>query len=363
MRDKLLIIVGLTYAVENYMRDHITVLSRDYTVEFHLLDKNSKSFTRRPSLFRLFRYLLSFYSSMKRKDPSIVVSVGPLSGFLNSVVSCFLPYKSWHWFTGFAWSPLPVPFLAPSYFVDLTTFCLAERIYFDSSWQLKFLRSQILFRYLRTGSKTITHSSITSVSEDIKSLAGSKVFFHSGQSTALRVGFLGRLTLDKGLEEIYEVAERCLSQPDLVDCSFTICGPLDSSLCRAAAHDEPSLFPDNYSKLNNLSIQVGFISKVVFFDSIDVLFMPSKREGFGIVCIEAMSCGVPVICSDIPPFQESAPHLRTAFHCRSTTEYLSALSLLQDKSVYYRLHLNCLEASKPYTAPIFRESLYNSYFH
>ena len=36
------------------------------------------------------------------------------------------------------------------------------------------------------------------------------------------------------------------------------------------------------------------------------LVMPSRREGFGMPVVEAMACGCPVVCSDIPPFREIA---------------------------------------------------------
>tara|TARA_B110000503_G_scaffold23182_1_gene36093 strand:- start:5903 stop:6952 length:1050 start_codon:yes stop_codon:yes gene_type:complete len=38
--------------------------------------------------------------------------------------------------------------------------------------------------------------------------------------------------------------------------------------------------------------------KIKYYNLADVFVMPSKTEGFGIVFIEALACGLPVICSD-----------------------------------------------------------------
>jgi glycosyltransferase involved in cell wall biosynthesis len=41
-----------------------------------------------------------------------------------------------------------------------------------------------------------------------------------------------------------------------------------------------------------------------FYRLADALFLPSKEEGFGIPLIEAGFSGLPIFCSDIPPFRE-----------------------------------------------------------
>ena len=45
---------------------------------------------------------------------------------------------------------------------------------------------------------------------------------------------------------------------------------------------------------------------VKYYSSASALFFPSHQEGFGLPLIEAMSAGLPVVCSDIPVFREIA---------------------------------------------------------
>lgn len=45
----------------------------------------------------------------------------------------------------------------------------------------------------------------------------------------------------------------------------------------------------------------------------DALLFPSKQEGFGIPILEAGMAGLPVFCSDIPPFRETAENLALYF--------------------------------------------------
>ena len=56
--------------------------------------------------------------------------------------------------------------------------------------------------------------------------------------------------------------------------------------------------------------------------------MPSKREGFGSVALEAQACGVPVICSDIYGLKSSVIQNYGGIHCKSRLDYKNALNSL-----------------------------------
>ena len=55
------------------------------------------------------------------------------------------------------------------------------------------------------------------------------------------------------------------------------------------------------SNLNSKVIQMGSVTpeqRVELYNMCDLFILPSKNEGFGIVFIEALSCGIPIIASD-----------------------------------------------------------------
>jgi len=107
------------------------------------------------------------------------------------------------------------------------------------------------------------------------------------------VMFLGRLSKAekyKGVDEIIECAEKVVREDSNV--RFLILGDGD---------DKQRLENKTYDlHLDKFIFFTGFVTeseKILFYRSSDLFVMPGKGEGFGIVYLEALACGIPVIGS------------------------------------------------------------------
>ncbi|PIY60157.1 glycosyltransferase family 1 protein, partial [Candidatus Woesearchaeota archaeon CG_4_10_14_0_8_um_filter_47_5] len=82
-----------------------------------------------------------------------------------------------------------------------------------------------------------------------------------------------------------------------------------------------------------------------------IFCLPSVVEGFGIVVVEALACGVPPVCADIPPLVEVTRNGTGSmlFRQKSPEDLAEKLlTLLQDKSLYKKKHSEALALAKDY---------------
>jgi phosphatidylinositol alpha-1,6-mannosyltransferase len=90
-------------------------------------------------------------------------------------------------------------------------------------------------------------------------------------------------------------------------------------------------------KAEGLVILSGFINEEELTDHFlmaDLFILPSKKEGFGIVFIEALACGLPVICGNTDGSLDAVKHgkLGTAINPDSTDELeLAVLNHLENR--------------------------------
>jgi len=111
-----------------------------------------------------------------------------------------------------------------------------------------------------------------------------------------QIGFLGRPTSEKGIDVLMEALENL---PD--DVILTLAGPLEG-LSEKVGYDRARL-----ERLLDAgrARSLGFLEEADiadFYRSLDVFVLPSTNsfEAFGIVQVEAMSAGTPVVASALP---------------------------------------------------------------
>lgn len=115
-------------------------------------------------------------------------------------------------------------------------------------------------------------------------------------------GYVGRITKDKGINEILEAFGESLEESKLL-----LVGNQEGiKTLDAKLWEKAQINPNIY-----ICNSVSDIEK--YYAAIDVLLLPSYREGFGNVVIEAAAMGTPAIVSEIPgPVDAIIPN-ETAF--------------------------------------------------
>lgn len=100
--------------------------------------------------------------------------------------------------------------------------------------------------------------------------------------------FIGRLNRDKGILDLV----KAFSEVSTPKVHLLIVGP-----------DEHHLLPEIAKILHHKKDVLHVLPETVYpadyMNSADVLCLPSYREGFGVVIIEAAACGIPSVASDI----------------------------------------------------------------
>ncbi len=201
------------------------------------------------------------------------------------------------------------------------TFNLSDSIIFVSESLKEYAKNN----YVLSQNKIKNINSITGV--DMPSS-------HQLSDFQFRVGFFGRICFDKGFEDFYQLY-RMLPE----HFRFIIAGPLDDKKYRKLLDNSGKRFK-----------YLGVVNdRAEFFNTIDLLFFPSRREGFGVGIIESSSYGVPTIAYDIVGIRDSLNSGSNGFKVNYLDINAAAAtvqSLSKDAALYKQLQKNSIDFVK-----------------
>jgi glycosyltransferase involved in cell wall biosynthesis len=148
----------------------------------------------------------------------------------------------------------------------------------------------------------------------------------------LVIGFVGRITADKGMHELAQAWRQL--RAERTDVHLLLVGPFEAQdpICR----EDLDLFnEDSRVHLPGAQKEVA-----PFFAAMDIFVMPSYREGFGVTNIEAAAMSLPVVATLIPGCVDSVKDgiTGTLVPPKETLSLLVALRTYCDDSALRREH-------------------------
>ena len=300
-RKSICFVATVEFAVSAFLLSHLKELSKyyDLTVIVNLKNPNflidkklniklvNINFSRKINIISDLLSLVQLAYLFLIKKYDAVHSITPKAGLLAMIASflTFTPVRV-HCFTGQVWSTksgLSRLFLK---LIDKIIGNLSTQNIVDSKSQYDFLVKENVLnkdKALVFGSGSVSGVDLLKFKPNTKVKSSLRKKLKISPSSFVFV-FLGRLNSDKGIHDLINA----FISTDLKSAYLLLVGPDEENIS--------SKFKGNQSNI----IFSGLISSPQDFLAVsDVLCLPSYREGFGNVVIEAAATGVPSIVSNI----------------------------------------------------------------
>lgn len=307
MRKKLKVcfVVPVEYVVDHFLLNHLRYLSNVYDVTVALNTNQPDLLSRRDIDVKVFRISFSrgidFFNDvncffqlflfLRQNKFTAVHSVTPKVGLLAMLCSYFagIPTRI-HIFTGQVWADKKgFGRLFLKHADMLTAFCATHCLVDSPSQMTYLLKNKVI---TKTKSYVFGLGSIAGVDlEKFKFNSGARNYIRNELAIpeeSLCLIFIGRLSKGKGVYDLVEAFSQ-INNPQLF---LLIVGPDEGGVL--------GTIKESYSFIASRLKFVGYTySPERYMSAADILCLPSYKEGFGSVIIEAAAIGVPAIASNI----------------------------------------------------------------
>ncbi|WP_413291604.1 glycosyltransferase family 4 protein [Bdellovibrio sp. HCB337] len=254
------------------------------------------------SLFKDLRSLWQLWRHLKNEKYDIVHSLTPKAGLITSIAGLLTktPVRI-HTFTGQRWATLQGPLRWFLKKLDTLVIRLDTRAYTDSNSQIQYLLNEGV---AKTGELyCLNKGSLGGIDPhkfqrpELKTARALLSEQLSIPEEAKRILFVGRITPDKG---IHELVQAFTSTCEETGAYLILLGDME----RLFSEEDQAL--EQTIKTHPKIKYLGFQKKPdVYMAACDFLCIPSYREGFGTVVIEAAAAGICALGTDIPGLRDA----------------------------------------------------------
>lgn len=296
------IVLTVPFTLNAFVRPHLELLALEYEITIFLNMEGSSilpvvppgvhlvqlDIARRIALWADLKTLIALAGKFRRARFDLVLSMTPKGGLLAMLAAWFAAVpRRVHCFTGQVWATRRGFSRAFLKSMDRLIALCATRSLADSGSQRQYLIEEGV---VRAGDiDVLANGSMAGV--DLErfhpdSAAGSRIRAELGiVGDACCLLFVGRLTGEKGVDELVA--------------AFTQLGTRHPGLHLLLVGPDEEGYDEFLPKTPRLH-RVGYTQVVEeYMAAADVFCLPSHREGFGLVLIEAGAVGLPVVASRI----------------------------------------------------------------
>lgn len=180
----------------------------------------------------------------------------------------------------------------------------------------------------------------------------------SGQPVAI---FVGRIDPVKGIEVLLQAWQQVTHQlHELRPLLLFLGGAVNTASDQSLAADSALQGVINEAKRLGIAQSIRFLGSrpqldiPLFYNAADVCLMPSRYESFGLVAVESMACGTPVVASHVGGLRFTIEHGVSGLHVPPDDAQALAqatVRLLTDHSLRTRLQVSARQAALQYSWP------------
>lgn len=312
MKKRICFVVSSAITVNAFLKNHISTLSKEYDIylvgnfndvevgelrSYNLKEVKPVKVFRKITVFYDLIALSELFFIFKKYNFDAVHSFTPKAGLLSMLASYLTktPVRI-HIFTGQVWATEVGVRKFLLKFFDWLIAIFASHILVDSTGQLNYLVQENIIKHGKA--IVLGKGSISGVDTNLfKASLENKIKFKADlglTESDIIILFLGRINRDKGILDLvksFKMLNQKFKNTHLLVVGF------DEENLIATLKDE--------IQYGNFTYAGPVLDPIQYYQVADIFCLPSYREGFGTSIIEASSCQLPIVCSDIYGLSDS----------------------------------------------------------